>query len=1080
MDDDASMDGALEEAFATDESGSVLERLSRLSGVESRVLLHEADAYESPMLRVPAARSDQGAEDDSRYQIVGEIARGGVGVVFKARDRDLGRDVALKVLRKEHAGRQEVLDRLIEEAQIGGQLQHPGIVPVYGLGLQADGRPHIAMKLVKGKTLASVLKERTSPDDARARVLRMFDQTCQTMAYAHARGVIHRDLKPTNIMIGGFGEVHVVDWGFGKVLGHDDPLAQRPVERTIVATVRSEGEGSQSIVGSVMGTPAYMPPEQALGQIEQLDERSDVFALGAILCEILTGEPPYVGEAKDRLMLAAQANLADAHARLDACTADPDLVALCRCAMSPLRADRPDDASVLATAIEEHLAAAEERARAAEVDAVREHARLERERQEVAWARGARRKTLAFASITIAAVVLAGLAWLRADADRRGRAQQLRTAAEVALADASRLLGAGQWSEAAAEAHKARDLAAQGQDLGGLCAEASGLVERAEAEARRLERRDRLLAALDEARLLRADDFDDVGTDERYASAMKTGGLDLAEMDPEEVAAAIQRDFPEAAEEIAAALDLWGWFRRNKAALHGRDWKKLGAVARRIDPAPWSSRLRDAVDASDLQALAALADEVLERGAPARTLDLLGLTLYTGGNREKGSALLEAAVALHPGDFWLQYHASTQSTDPHLAISHAAAALALRPGSAEVVNNLGVRLNDLGEVDAALDAFRRALSLQPDMTAAWANLCGVLGTKGDLEGAIAAGRKAVALEPESAGAHNNLARALSRRGDLHGALAEYQEALRFAPTSARVRGNLCSVLLGLGDKESALAHARKACELEPEDARCQYQLGCVLTALGRNDEALVAYREALRLDPAYAEAHVNAGVVLVGKSRIDEAETHLREAVRLEPELVQALCSLGYLLNQKHEYGKAIPILEKAVAIDERAAPAYLNLAVALGATGSLQAAADAYRKCLELAPGNAAVYVNMGNVLGRMGELDDAVEAYRRAIDLAPGMAGAHRNLGWTLIRKGESSAAVDALHEAIRLSPDSAEAYCDLGAALKALGRLEDALAAYRKGHELGSRDPDWSNPSARWIAEVEAMLAKQREGK
>src|SRR5262245_1963611 len=236
-----SMEGALRAAFEAASDDSVVARLERSAGVRARVLLHDApDDTEAPVLRV-GSPGETGAEDSIRYRVVGEIAKGGVGVVYKARDRDLGRDVALKVLRREHATNEEVFERLIEEAQIGGQLQHPGIVPVYGLGVQTDGRPYFAMKLIKGRTFAAVLKERKDPLRDLPRLLGVFEQVCQTVAYAHSRGVIHRDLKPSNVMVGGFGEVLVVDWGFGKVVGCDDARKEPLEERTIVATLRSKG-----------------------------------------------------------------------------------------------------------------------------------------------------------------------------------------------------------------------------------------------------------------------------------------------------------------------------------------------------------------------------------------------------------------------------------------------------------------------------------------------------------------------------------------------------------------------------------------------------------------------------------------------------------------------------------------------------------------------------------------------------------------------------------------------------------------------------------------------------------------------
>jgi serine/threonine protein kinase len=153
-----------------------------------------------------------------RYHLLGEVARGGMGAVLKGREVDLGRDIALKVLLEAHQGRVELVQRFVEEAQIGGQLQHPGIVPVYDLGQLADRRPYFTMKLVKGQTLAKLLAEREDPAHERPRFLGIFQQVCQGLAYAHARGVIHRDLKPGNVMVGAFGEVQVMDWGLAKVL----------------------------------------------------------------------------------------------------------------------------------------------------------------------------------------------------------------------------------------------------------------------------------------------------------------------------------------------------------------------------------------------------------------------------------------------------------------------------------------------------------------------------------------------------------------------------------------------------------------------------------------------------------------------------------------------------------------------------------------------------------------------------------------------------------------------------------------------------------------------------------------------
>src|SRR5262249_50640518 len=175
-----------------------------------------------------------------------------------------------------------------------------------------------AMKLIKGRTLAELLEERASPADDLARFLGIFEQVCQTVAYAHSRGVIHRDLKPQNVMVGAFGEVQVMDWGLAKVLGEASWERQRPEAGTLIRTARSgSGAGSETEAGSLLGTPAYMPPEQAQGDVALLDRRCDVFGLGAILCEILTGKPPYLGRSAEEVRRkAANADLRDALTRL--------------------------------------------------------------------------------------------------------------------------------------------------------------------------------------------------------------------------------------------------------------------------------------------------------------------------------------------------------------------------------------------------------------------------------------------------------------------------------------------------------------------------------------------------------------------------------------------------------------------------------------------------------------------------------------------------------------------------------------------------------------------------------------------
>jgi len=252
-------------------------------------------------LRAVADRPDL---SDTPYDLAEPIARGGMGTVYRARDRRLDRDVALKVMNAPAPAPGEI-ERIRDEARILARLEHPGIVPVHDLGTLPDGRLYYVMKLVRGQRL----DEATAGQPLHAR-LRTFERVCDAVAFAHAQGVVHRDLKPENVMVGPFGEVLVLDWGVAKILA--DPA-------------RNDGDGA------VLGTPGYMSPEQARGETGRIDERADVYALGAVLGFLLAPE----GESG----------------------APRALEAICAKALAPRPEDRYGSVSELAAEVERFLSA---------------------------------------------------------------------------------------------------------------------------------------------------------------------------------------------------------------------------------------------------------------------------------------------------------------------------------------------------------------------------------------------------------------------------------------------------------------------------------------------------------------------------------------------------------------------------------------------------------------------------------------------------------------------------------------------------------------------------------------------------
>ena len=257
----------------------------------------------------------------------GEVARGGMGSVRRAWDDDLGRHVAVKIISQKLMGDPVSLQRFVEESRISGQLDHPNIVPVHRLGMLPDGTPCLVMKLVEGRTFKAFLQALPPPPWPHAtldEVLHIFVKVCDAVSFAHARSVIHRDLKPENVMVGAFGEVYVMDWGIARVIQRDQ----------VVTDASSDTPpGSRA----PMGTPVYMAPEQALRLDAEINERTDVFLLGAMLYEILAGHPPHRGPNLVAILYRAiTCNIVPPQ---DAAPERQAPLALCRIAMKALSRD---------------------------------------------------------------------------------------------------------------------------------------------------------------------------------------------------------------------------------------------------------------------------------------------------------------------------------------------------------------------------------------------------------------------------------------------------------------------------------------------------------------------------------------------------------------------------------------------------------------------------------------------------------------------------------------------------------------------------------------------------------------------
>ncbi len=789
-----------------------------------------------------------GLDADGRYEVFGEIAHGGMGAVLRGRDHHLGRDLAIKVLLDRHRDRPDLERRFLAEARVGARLQHPGVVPVYELGRAGDHRPFFTMKLVEGQTLAALLAARPSPGSDLARFLGIFEQVCQALAYAHSLGVLHRDLKPANVMVGAFGEVQVMDWGLAKVL----PLPETDAPADAVFP------GGESQAGTVVGTPAYMAPELARGEAASADERADVFGLGAILCEILTGQPPYAGPSTSAsFQMAICGDLSAARARLESCGADRELVGLGVACLEADPASRPRDAGAVAQAVMAYRAGVQERLRQAELERAAAQARARAEGK-------ARRLQAGLAAVLLLALLGGGAAWVR----RLSQQSEQRHAVEADLDVAERFGAAGNRPESLAATRRA-----EGRLAGGGPGDLRRRVDDLLAEHARAEKDRDMVARLEEARLRQAAEkdgqFDRSQGDPLFEEAFRSYGLDRNRLSAEEAAALVRSSAIR--EPLVAALSNW-YYAKIAAGAEGREW--VDAVLNLADPKEWRPRFRAAHfrgDREELRRLARLPEIVRE---PPAVLVLLADVMTQTGAPDAAVELLEPAQQRYPQDFWI-----------NAALGYALVRLPRTPGP-----------DRLGE---GIACYRVAAGLKPDSPGVHLNLGVALAEQGRLAAAEAAYREALECKRDYVTALLNLGILQVKQGRMAEAADHFQEAIRLQPRNPDVYYHLGILRMMEERPREALAPLEKARRLRPNHLHTLLACGLVLLQTGNLPAAAAAYREATRQDPTQVVAYFNLGNVLGYEGRMDEAEAAFREATRLQADHAEAYCNLGHsLLNQ--------------------------------------------------------------------------------------------------------------------------------------------------------------------------------------
>jgi tetratricopeptide (TPR) repeat protein len=1034
-----------------------------------------------------------------RYLLGEEIGKGGIGSVVKGYDTELGCDVAIKVLLPDHQHHPEARQRFNAEAQIGSQLQHPGVVPVHERGMFPDGRPYFVMKLVQGRTLAELLAERSDPAHDLPRFLKIFEQVCQTLAYAHSRGVIHRDLKPSNIMVGAFGEVQVMDWGFAKVLRKEQASALAAGSGE--STAHGEGTVSLSWAGQVMGTPGYMPPEQARGDVDQLDERCDVFALGALLCVLLTGKPPYRGRREEVLEAAREGNQADVLARLDGCGADADLVRLIKECLQPRAEDRPRDAGAVAEQVTAYLVGVQERLRQAEMEraaaqareeeararAEEARARAEAEAQALRAERRARRRTLALAAsllLLLSSVGAAGWWYLQEQAAQAVRQEQAKGKLKAALGEFAEFRKRAltlfdnpeSWKatlDAAGSAVKrAEDLLQQEPQLAGTDLAQEVEQSRAELEA---DAKDYRLVTAFERVLFKLSEFKrSYGTTEAYQDvqvALAQWGLPLGAV-PEAQATVLLQQRPRGIQNRLAAL-LYFCLSRVPPAEKKQQW--LQAVLAAADGDGWRQQVRQAFVAQDGARLGQLLEQA--EAASQHPVILIGVAdALSAEDRASKVGLLRRVQQQHPDDFWANFALGAalyqsvfgragagrsalakELTVMNEALAFKRVAVGLRPGNAPAHTNLGIALRAQGDLKSASACWRKALILDPKYTLAHNNLGTALADQGDLKGAIQCYKKALELDPKYAEAHINLGLALTAQGDVKGGITCFHKALDLDPKYATAHVGLGIALKDRGNLKGAIACFQKALELDPKDVKTYNNLGNALDDQGDVKGAIACYKKALDLEPRDAKTHCNLGVALYHQGDLKEAIACFHKALDLDPQDAKTHNNLGTALGAQGDLKGAIQCYTKALDLDPQDAQAHHNLGLTLYEQGDLKGAIASYKQAVALDPKLVPGHLGLGNALQAQGDLQGASKCFRKSIELDPKDAKAYYNLGNALYAQKDWKGASASYQKALDLDPTLAKAHTDLGNALYKQGEVKGAIACYTKALNL---DPKYAH--------------------
>lgn len=937
--------------------------------------LHAAPAPES------SVRHDH---QIGRYRLVREAGRGGMGIVYEAEDPALKRTVALKILRSEDSGPEEI-SRLHREAAVAARLRHDHIIVVHDVGETRDtsGRSvhYIAMDFVRGHTMA------TRSFDLKTTV-RMLEEIARAVHYAHEQGVLHRDLKPENVLVDDRGRPILTDFGLAKITAVEPSKFTR--------------------TGVVMGTPSYMAPEQALGRGDELDARTDVYSMGVMLFQFAVGRLPF---SASNLMDLQRAIVEEEPVVPP--TVDRSLSTIVRKCLEKNRARRYASAEALADDLRRWLRGEPIAARPLPWPIV-----LGRR----AWKH--RRITLASLLGAVFAAYVLGTQWTQ------------QTNVQRWLDEGNEALMAGQWETALRAFERAKALDPEHPEVEGRIQQASDRLRLVQRELEERMHREQMHREIQEFNTKTGEELNTLRM-QAYLRDWK-----LTEKEFEQYRNLIDRckKFMD-----ARAPNADGWWMIGRAHdILGDPYAAEAAYDRGLRLQPrhagcllYKSRILiqqalsirfvtelrenmpgvvEAKMAEALRLLESIAPEEHDRSIEidlargyervvqnldARKYCLSMLERWSGkpfceefhliiGLAHSDELLSRSTLAIQsrPG-YFEAYHwrgvARMGKGDFAGANVDFDKALELNPRFAPTFLHRGHALRSLNQVDAALADFNRALEIYPRYLNAHLSLSSLRVQMEKYDEAIQDCDRAMALEPGWSGPYNSRGVARHHQGDFRGALEDYHRAIAISPNSRRYHNNRGLAHQALGRLDEALADFSRAAELEPSHTEARINRGRLLLRLDRSREALADFDAAAAIDLACANAYVGRGAIKFNAGDFKGAEEEFTRAIQADPKERDAWVNRGNARAMMNRFKLAEEDFTATLRLDPHYGPAYMRRATVRHGQGNIEGAVSDLDQYLRLNPQDLYGYMNRSVAHQELGRWDKAKADLDQAIRLNP-----------------------------------------------------------------------------------------------